>query len=235
MTTIQTGGTVTDDLMATMNGAKKTSSGASANSDPSSTDGADSIQNRFITLLVAQLKNQDPLNPLDNAEVTSQMAQLSTVTGISNLNTTLASLKSSYSESQTLQASSMIGRGVLAPGSNVVLNNNMAVMGVELKDPADNVQITVRNSAGETVRTFNLGSVEAGVKAVAWDGKNDSGKKVDDGTYKMDVKAVTGGKAVTATALSYGEVSSVTTGAGGIKLDVSTLGSLNMSDVRKIY
>lgn len=234
MTTIQSGGTVTNDLMTTMNGTKKTSSSTSSSSSASATS-ADAIQDRFMTLLVAQLKNQDPMNPLDNSQLTSQMAQLSTVTGISNLNTTLASLKGSYQESQTLQASSMIGHGVLAPSSKVALSGSQAVMGVDLKDSADSVQITILNSAGETVRTLKLGSVEAGVKAVAWDGKNDSGKTVEDGTYKIEVKAVAGGKAVAATALSYGEVSSVTTGASGMTLDVSTIGSMSMSDVRKVY
>src|SRR6266571_7724769 len=72
--------------------------------------------NKFMTLLVTQLKNQDPLNPLDNAQITSQLAQLSTVTGVNNLNTTLESLKSSYQSSETLQATNMIGKGVLVPG-----------------------------------------------------------------------------------------------------------------------
>src|SRR3990167_8083696 len=74
-------------------------------------------QDRFLKLLVTQMKNQDPLNPMDNAQVTSQMAQLSTVTGIDKLNVTLQALSDSMASSQSLQAASMIGYGVLVPGN----------------------------------------------------------------------------------------------------------------------
>src|SRR3954466_13474194 len=85
---------------------------------------ATAAQDRFMTLLVTQMKNQDPLNPLDNAQVTSQLAQLSTVTGIDKLNGTLETLMGSYQASQSLQAAGMIGHGVLVPGSSVNLGDS---------------------------------------------------------------------------------------------------------------
>src|SRR5438128_10465097 len=110
MTTVtsNTGSTANiNDLMSTMNAKPATTGGDSVDADTA----------KFMTLLVTQLKNQDPLNPLDNAQVTSQLAQLSTVTGINKLNTTLDSLKSSYQSSEAMAATNMIGRGVLVEGN----------------------------------------------------------------------------------------------------------------------
>src|SRR4051812_35941700 len=104
-----------NDLMATMN-AKPATTGDS---------GADSVQgqtDKFMTLLVTQLKNQDPLNPMDNAQLTSQLAQLQTVTGVNKLNETLNTLKASYQSSEAMQATSLIGHGVLVEGSKVSLS-----------------------------------------------------------------------------------------------------------------
>lgn len=224
MATIQTNNNVSDQLMATMNGTKKTT-------DTSVGD----AENRFMTLLVSQMKNQDPLNPLDNAEVTSQLAQLSTVKGVNTLNTTVESLKSSYQASQTLQAASMIGHGVLTTGSTLSLANGSAIYGVELGQAADKVQVTIRNAAGAAVRTMSLDSLKEGVTPLSWDGKTDGGTAAADGTYKFEVKATSSGKTVDATALAFGQVSSVATGASGIKLESSTLGTLSLSDVRQIF
>lgn len=222
MTTIQTN-TVSDQLMATMNGTKKTNSSV------------DDAENRFMTLLVSQMKNQDPLNPLDNAEMTSQLAQLSTLKGVNNLNTTLESLKSSYQTSQTLQAASMIGHGVLTAGSTLSLAGGAAIYGAELGQAADNVQVTIRNAAGAVVRTMDVGSLKEGVTPLSWDGKTNDGTAAADGTYKFEVKATSNGERVDTTALAFGQISSVATGASGIKLESSMLGTLSLSDVRQIF
>src|SRR5690242_19598154 len=104
-TVTDTTSTSITDLMSTMN-AKK----------PTSTDGVSADTDKFMTLLVTQLQNQDPLNPMDNAQMTSQLAQLQTVTGVNKLNTTLESLKSSYQSSEAMQATNLIGHGVLVEG-----------------------------------------------------------------------------------------------------------------------
>jgi len=224
MATVQTSKTVSDQLMAAMNGTKKTT-------DTS----ADDVENRFMTLLVSQMKNQDPLNPLDNAAMTSQLAQLSSLKGINNLNTTLESLKSSYQTSQTLQAASMIGHGVLTTGSTLSLAGGNAVYGVDLGQAADNVQVTIRNAAGAAVRTMNVGPLKEGVNPLSWDGKTDGGATAADGSYKFEVKAASSGTKVDATTLAFGQISSVATGASGVQLESSTLGTLNLSDVRQIF
>jgi len=94
---------------------------AASTKSTNSTDATDSGQDRFLTLLVAQMKNQDPLNPLDNAQVTSQLAQINTVNGIEKLNHTLTKLLESNQDTQALQAATVVGRQVLADGNGIVL------------------------------------------------------------------------------------------------------------------
>ena len=223
MTTVQTNNTVPADLLANMNGTKTTGTAVQE------------TQDRFMKLLVTQMKNQDPLNPLDNAQVTSQMAQLSTVTGIDKLNTTLQALQGSYQTSQALQATDMIGHGVLVPGSDISLVKSQAIFGADLEAPADNVRVTIKNASGVAVRTIDLGEQKAGSFPVTWDGKNDLGAKVDDGSYTFEVKATNANAPVKATALSFGEVVSVTTNAQGVKVTIPGLGAYAFGDIRQIY
>jgi flagellar basal-body rod modification protein FlgD len=222
MTTVQTNKAI-DDLMASMNTKSNTTKST-----------ADAAQERFMTLLVTQMKNQDPLNPLDNAQVTSQLAQLSTVTGIDKLNTTMQALMGSYQSSQTVQAASMIGHGVLVPGSSVELQEGKALLGIELPSQADNVKVTITDSTGATVRTIDLGPQKAGIVPLAWDGVTDSDTDAPDGKYTFKVKASFGTDKVEATTLSFGAVSSVTTNAQGVKLNLPGMGEFNMADVRQI-
>lgn len=222
MASVQTNNTVSSDLMTTMNGAK------------SQTSSVDEAQDRFMKLLVTQMRNQDPLNPLDNAQVTSQLAQLSTVSGIDKLNTTLQALQGSYQTSQTLQATDMIGHSVLVPGSTIDLADSKAIFGVDIPEAADKVSVTVRNAAGVAMRTFDLGAQQAGVVPMVWDGKTDAGTTATDGSYKFEVNAVRGDTTLAAKTLSFGTVSSVTTGSAGVKLSVPGIGNVNFADVRQI-
>ena len=93
----------------------------------------EAIQERFMSLLVAQLKNQDPLAPMDNAQVTSQMAQLNTVTGINKLNTTMQGVANSINGNQTAQATSMLGRAVLTEGNDLKLADGEAVGSIGMR------------------------------------------------------------------------------------------------------
>jgi flagellar basal-body rod modification protein FlgD len=191
-------------------------------------------QDRFMTLLVTQMKNQDPLNPLDNAQVTSQLAQLSTVTGIDKLNTSLEGLMGSYQTSQSLQAANMIGHGVIVPGSGVDLVQGQGLVGVELTEPADKVQITIYDASGLEVRKIDLNAPQVGTNLAAWDGKAADGSTAADGHYTFKVQAALGNNAITATALEFGVVSSVSTSAQGVKLSLPSRGDVNFTDVREI-
>ncbi len=204
-------------------------------SSTSDTKKAEDAQDRFLKLLVTQMRNQDPLNPLDNAQVTSQLAQLSTVSGIDKLNTTVEGLQSSYSASQALQSANLIGHGVLVAGNNVTLANGRAALGVEMTEPADNVKVVIRDAGNRILHTADLGAQEIGTLPLAWDGLDDKGVKVPDGKYKVEVVATRGGTAVAgAHPLAYGQVSSVSTGAQGVKLNLQGATSVNFSEVKQI-
>jgi flagellar basal-body rod modification protein FlgD len=190
--------------------------------------------NRFMTLLVAQMKNQDPLSPMDNAAVTSQMAQLSTVTGIDKLNATLASLKTDMQSTSAVQATSMIGHGVLTAGSTMTLAGSAVSFGTNLVGAADNVKVVVHGENGSIVRTMELGSRDAGATTSEWDGKTDSGSMAPAGKYTFTVTAEQGGNAVAATPMTYGMVTSVSTGPSGTKLNLASHQSVDLSDVREI-
>ncbi|MGV8893112.1 MAG: flagellar hook assembly protein FlgD [Burkholderiaceae bacterium] len=212
------------ELLAQMNGTKSTTSASSV----------DETSDRFMKLLVAQMKNQDPLNPLDNAQVTSQLAQLSTVTGIDKMNATLENLIGSYQSSQSLQAASMIGRGVMVPGNTLSLNEGQAVLGLELATPADSVQLAVKDATGKVVDTISLGAMDAGVSPLAWDGVGSDGATLPNGAYTFEATATRAGQGVTVTALAVGGVASVSTSAKGVLLNLQGMGSVSMADVRQI-
>ena len=187
-------------------------------------------QDRFLKLLVTQMKNQDPLNPLDNAQVTSQMAQLSTVTGIEKLNATLQA----YTQAQSFQSVGMIGHSVLAPGDFVQLQGGAAVGGVELESAADKVKVSVIDSSGQVVRELDLGKQDAGVVPFGWDGKTTAGTDAADGKYTFRVSATQAGESVNTTSLALGEVNSVLMDKAGPALSVVGLGMVDLSAVRQV-
>ena len=138
---------------------------------------ADDPQDRFLKLLVTQMKNQDPLNPLDNAQVTSQLAQISTVNGIEKLNATIQAMASNINAGQSLQAATMIGKDVLVPGSDLRLAGGGGIFGVELAQAADQVKVTIHDASGRAIRVMDLDALPAGPLALAWDGKTTEGSR----------------------------------------------------------
>jgi flagellar basal-body rod modification protein FlgD len=192
-------------------------------------------QDRFLKLLVAQLKNQDPMNPLDNAQLTSQMAQISTVNGIDKLNATLQEMAAGFGATQSLQAAAMIGRSVLVPGSALELKDGKALGGVELPQAVDSLQVSIRDGSGRVLHKVNLGPQPAGVAAFQWDGVTDSGAPAAPGSYSFVLEAVQGGKKVDARALALGQVLSVTQAGDGVTLNVSgSSAPVVLADVKRV-
>jgi flagellar basal-body rod modification protein FlgD len=197
---------------------------------------AEAQQDQFLTLLVTQMKNQDPLNPMDNAEVTSQFAQLSTVTGIDKLNSALQGLTGNFQTGNSLQAANLIGHGVLAPGSSLSLADGKAIMGVEFPEAVDSAVVTIKDAGGNTVATLNLDKQAAGTTLpLLWDGSKADGTKASDGDYTFDVKATVAGAKADATALQFGMVTSITTTAGqDATVNASGIGAISYGDIRQI-
>ena len=195
---------------------------------------ADDPQSKFLKLLVAQLKNQDPLNPVDNAQMTSQMAQISTVTGIDKLNTTLQSMATSFNASQSLQATSMIGRNVLVPGGTLQLQDGKAQGGASLAQPVDQLTVSIVDASGQVLHKVDLGPQQAGVVSFEWDGKTDNGATAVAGSYSFKIEAVQGGNKIDALALALGRVSGVTQGANGTMLNINGMAPVAVSDVKQV-
>ena len=200
--------------------------------------GSDNEQ-RFLKLLVTQLNNQDPLNPMQNAELTSQLAQMSTVSGIEKLNSTLSGLVSQTGSNQVLQAASLIGYNVLSPGNQIATTAPKdgeepatVPFAVQLPGTAGDVQVKIVDAAGHTVRTLELGSMAEGVNAVTWDGKADDGSTVPAGNYSFTVVASNDGTAVEATALTFAQVAAVKQGTNGVTLELANGRSISLDDVR---
>ena len=196
----------------------------------------ESVQDRFLTLLVTQMRNQDPLNPMDNAEVTTQLAQISTVSGIDKLNNAIEGMAQGLLAAQSLQAGGLIGRGVLAPGSALVLEGGQAKAGVTPGQPG-------RPRGGRTSSAKRAsGSPRsiwaprpAGTLTFAWDGKTAAGASAPDGRLHLRGRGGPGRTQGRGGAASgFGRVQSVTLGAQDLQLNTYGLGSLGMSSVAQI-
>jgi flagellar basal-body rod modification protein FlgD len=213
--------------MSTVSNATATT-GTSSTSSTSSVFGgsASQMQSEFLTLLVAQMKNQDPNNPMDNTQMVSQMAQLSQLEATTNLNTTTTS---GFQMDSMLQAANKIGSQVLAPGSVVNLANGSASLGVNLAGAADSVTVGIQDASGNTIDTMNMGAQSAGFIPLSWNGQTSSGATAPNGSYTFTVNATKSGSAVSATGLSVGTLQAVSNGASGIQASVTGIGALDSS------
>ncbi|MDR1276848.1 MAG: flagellar hook assembly protein FlgD [Candidatus Accumulibacter sp.] len=191
-------------------------------------------QERFLTLLVTQLKNQDPLNPMDNAQMTSQLAQMEMVEGVERVNTTLNSLIEDLSVSQSMQAAALIGKNVLVEGSGLVLQEGFAFGGVSLPEAADSVTVHIFDASGAEVQKEVLGAKAAGTFNFAWDGTVGEGEQLADGKYTFTVEATSGGRSVAATPLQLGMVSALVRSGNSFLLDLGPLGSVDYKSVLQV-
>ena len=206
--------------------------GAAASKDADSTS-ASGQQDRFLKLLVAQMKNQDPLNPQDNAQLTSQMAQISTVDGIEKLNRTVKQLTASNESSQAIQGAAMVGRNVLADGNGLTLAGGLAEGGFDVPEGADQVTVTIAAPSGQVVHRATLDNLGAGIHTFAWDGMTDAGSAAQSGAYSFSVKAVMEGKNATVNPLTVSRVDGVSNGSAGMSVRTSS-GTLDWSKIRQV-
>ncbi len=230
--------------MSVVSNINDTSSSQAASPSSVSSTGTNSssdLQSSFLTLLVAQLKNQDPTNPLQNNELTSQLAQISTLSGIEKLNTTLGSISGQIDSSQSLQASSLVGHGVMIPGSTILAGKNSTSesvdttpFGIELTQAAEKVTATITDGNGKVIRTLNMGAQTAGVHTFTWDGKLDDGTAAPDGAYNISFAASQGTTQLVVQPLQFALVQGVTLGKDGNKLDLGTYGTTTLDQVRQI-
>lgn len=197
----------------------------------SGTTSAAEQQDRFMKLLVAQMRNQDPLNPMDNAQMTSQIAQINTVAGLEKLNGSVESLLGGLMAMQAQGASQLPGRSVLVAGNRLSLAEGQAQAGVALEARADRVDVEIVAADGTVVQALQLGANAAGVRSFAWDGKTSAGAQAADGEYRLRVTASANGEPVAATVLNAARVQSVSPTPTGMQLDLGAAGSVGWGDV----
>jgi flagellar basal-body rod modification protein FlgD len=227
----------------TTTSAVTNASATSALSSTNDASSAQSIEDQFLKLLTTQLQNQDPTNPMDNMQLTSQLAQISTVEGITNLNTTLQSISSQMDLSQSIDATSFIGKSVLVQGNSILLGTDSTSgstvttpFGINLTSDAANVQVKITDANGTVVNTVNLGKTKAGVYSYDWDGKSSTGAASSNGSYSFTVTATdANGNAVTVNPLTYGLVGSVAYTSSGPVLNLGTAGTTTLAGVYKVF
>jgi flagellar basal-body rod modification protein FlgD len=215
--------------------AATSSSGASASGAAA---GATLGGTNFLTLMLAQLKNQDPTSPVDSNQFLNQLASLSTVQGITQLNTSFGSLSTSLVSSQALQASSLLGHQALVSSKTANLAANGSVSGaVDVPQTTSQAVVNISDSSGALVRQINLGAQATGLANFSWDGKLQDGSQAAAGQYTLSAQfaGATSGATAASTYVN-GVVQSVTMGAGqtGLTLNVSGLGSVPFSGVKQI-
>lgn len=191
------------------------------------------LQNTFMQLLVAQLKNQDPLNPMDNAQVTSQMAQINTVTGIDKLNTTVQNIGSNFGQMQLLQAANIVGHQVLVGGNQLnVASNGSAGGAYDLDASASNVTVDVLDGAGSVVDTIKQGAQDAGRHDFTW--TPPSGTSTDQ-SFTFRITATSGSTTINSTPLMLDQVNAVSTSSsGGVNVELTHNGTTSYSQIKAV-
>lgn len=183
-------------------------------------------EDRFLKLLVAQIQNQDPLNPLDNHQVTSQMAQINTVNGIEKLNRTVASLGTQFATMQAMQGVSLVGRQVTVPGDRLAVDGAEATGRFELAGAADQVKVEILNGAGRVIDTVQLGAQTAGRHDFDW------AVKGQESGLRFRVTATSGSVAVGAMPLVHQTVDAVSVRGDTLVLELDDGRQVAWSDVR---
>jgi flagellar basal-body rod modification protein FlgD len=189
---------------------------------------------RFLKLLVAQMSNQDPLNPLDNAQVTSQMAQISTVEGISKMNTSLDALTAQGGGTRAIDAASLIGRSALIAGDQLdyIKDQSPARGAFDLKDAAAKVRIEISDEQGIVVRKIDLTNVTKGVTPFSWDGLNSAGKQLADGKYSIAAVANPDGAKASLDAFVPAKVTAVVGNQSSLRVELQGYGLKQQDEIK---
>ena len=194
-------------------------------------------QEDFIKLMTTQMNHQDPMKPMENGDFLSDMAQFSTVSGLKEIKDSFNSLANSLKSSQALQASSMVGRKVLVPGSMSTFSEGTPMKAaVELENDVAELKVSIIDDKGALVKEVELGNKTAGVAHFSWDGMLSPYKKAMSGNYSVRAVGMVDGKSESFKTLISDTVQSVSLGSGGqgVSLTLANAGSASLADVKEI-
>jgi flagellar basal-body rod modification protein FlgD len=193
-------------------------------------------QDDFLKLMTTELTHQDPFEPMDNGEFLSQIAQFSTVDGITDLNESFSSLSTSMQSSRALQASVMVGRDVLVPGDQLPLAKGNMDGGIQVSATVNNLSLNIYDSSGQLVAQQNLGTHQKGVVRFKWDGEQNDGTYAPSGIYTVKAEALVDGKAEAFEILGEQRVESVSLNKGSedLTLNLANQSSISINKVIQI-
>ena len=201
------------------------------NNNTAKSDKTTEASDRFLKLLVTQMQNQDPLNPMDNAQVTSQMAQINTVTGIDKLNNTVAGLNTSMTSAQLMQGVGMVGRTVLLEGNKLAVDDKrVATGGLELTSDASNVKVEILSSSGATLDTLNLGAAKAGQHGFNWTVP----ESLATSGLQFKVTATSGGTTITSKPIMTDLVDAVSMKDGALNVQLRLSGDTAYNKIQAV-
>lgn len=192
-------------------------------------------QSDFLKLMTAQMKNQDPFSPVDNTQMVAQMAQFSSLAGISEMSTTLKAIQDKLSGTTGADAASYIGRSVLTAGNTAYARTTGGLAGaIELPGAATDVTVSISGPDGSLLKTMSLGPQEQGSVGYDWDGKLSDGTTAGAGPFTVQVIAKNGNATIPSTGLVWAPVQSVSTTGGTLKLSLPGIGDIGADDIRQI-
>lgn len=232
-----TSGVNLNDVLKSSGVKSTTNQTGVASSTNSSTGGQTLGKDAFLQLLVTQMQHQNPLDPQDNSEFVAQLAQFSSLEGITSLNESVTAISSNYKSSQALQASSLVGRSVVAQTDKAVVDTSKSLNGsVVVPQSVSEVKVSITDKDGNVVRTLDLGAQSAGNASFVWDGKNGKGEVMEPGTYTFKATTTVDGAEAEMYTLLPATVSSVTISqtGGEMMLNLAGLGSIALSKVQTI-
>lgn len=208
---------------------------AASTSSSKTASAAETEKNMFLNLLCKQLQYQDPLNPVENTEFATQLAQFSSLEALSNMESAINTMATYQNSMNSIQTVSFIGKQINSTGNSFNFTTGQtSSLNFNLASMAADVVVTIYNSDGSPVRTIDMGAMKSGDATCTWDGKNDDGSTVTGGTYKFKVKATdSSGAAVTAITKTKGMVTGVKYVNGSIYLEVGDK-NVSLSDVTEI-
>lgn len=194
-------------------------------------------QEDFIELMITQIRNQDPFEPLQSGEFIGQLAQFGTVSGIGELKETVSDLASSLISNQTLEAANLIGKNALVPSDNLSLEQNGSGKGaIAVNAPSSNVSVSIFDATGKLVQTLPIGAVNSGIQDFEWNGVDASGNPVAPGEYFFSAVGAQGEANVAFDTFAYKEIQSISLGesSSSIRLNVADGSELKISELLKL-
>ena len=192
-------------------------------------------QSDFLKLMTAQMQNQDPFNPVDNTQMVAQMAQFSSLAGISEMSSTMKSIAEKLNATSASDAMGYVGKTVLTAGETAYGRTSGGLAGgIELGAAASNVNVTITDANGGVLKTMSLGSADKGTVNYDWDGKTATGEDAGTGPFKVIVNAQNNGTTVASQNLVWAPVQSVSTTTGAAILTLPGLGEVPVTAVRQI-